>query len=397
MAMRRTDDGRLGAAIVGGGFAAASHVDALRRVEGATPLGVVTSSPERSRVAASRLGLERGYGSLDELLTDEDVDVVHNCTPNRFHQAVTTAALDAGKHVLSEKPLAFDLAEAEALAGRARVSDLVTGVCFTYRHFPLVQHLRALLAAGVAGPVHLVHGAYLQDWLLREDDWNWRLESETAGATRAVGDIGSHWIDLAQHVTRDEVVAVCAQLGRLHEERWRPGEVRTFERAGADAAEAGRTRVAVDTEDMATVLLRFRSGAIGACTISQVSPGRKNELTIEVDASVSYSWNQEEPNELLVGRRDGPDERIVRDPAIMVREAAPLAHYPPGHQEGWPDALRNLVGDFYAIVHGRGERGEPDRTVATFEEALAVTRVVDAIARSDRERGWVEVRSEVTA
>jgi predicted dehydrogenase len=387
----------LGAALVGGGFAAASHLDALRRVDGATPLGVLTSSPERSREAAARLGLERSYGSLDELLADQDIDVVHNCTPNRLHHLVTTAALDAGKHILSEKPLAFDLAEAEELAARARGSDLVTGVCFTYRHFPLVQHLRALLAAGAAGPAHLVHGGYLQDWLLRDDDWNWRLESDTAGATRAVGDIGSHWIDLAQHVTGDEAVAVCAQLGRLHEQRWRPGEVRTFERAGADGAPTGRTRVAVDTEDMATVLLRFRSGAIGACTISQVSPGKKNELTIEIDATVSYTWNQEEPNELLVGHRDGPDERIVRDAAILVHEAAPLAHYPPGHQEGWPDALRNLVGDFYAIVRARRERTERARIVATFEEALAVTRVVDAIARSDRERGWVEVRSEVTA
>jgi predicted dehydrogenase len=387
----------LGAALVGGGFAATSHLDALRRVDEVTPLGVVTSSPERSREAAARLGLERSYGSLDELLADQDIDVVHNCTPNRLHHAVTTAALDAGKHVLSEKPLAFDLAEAEELAARARASDLVTGVCFTYRHFPLVQHLRALLATGAAGPAHLVHGGYLQDWLLRDDDWNWRLESETAGATRAVGDIGSHWIDLAQHVTGDEVVAVCAQLGRLHERRWRPGEVRTFERPRGDTARAGRTRVAVDTEDMATVLLRFRSGAIGACTISQVSPGKKNELTIEIDATVSYTWNQEEPNELLVGRRDGPDERIVRDPAILVHEAVPLAHYPPGHQEGWPDALRNLIGDFYANVRARRERTEPARTVATFEEALAVTRVVDAIARSDRERGWVEIRSEVRA
>lgn len=393
--MRPRDEARLGAAIVGGGFAAASHVDALRRLDGATPLGVVTSSPERSREAAARLGLERSYGSVEELLGDEDVDVVHNCTPNRLHHAVTAAALDAGKHVLSEKPLGFDLDEAEDLAARVRGSDLVTGVCFTYRHFPLVQHLRALLAAGAAGPVHLVRGAYLQDWLLLADDWNWRMESDTAGATRAVGDIGSHWIDLAQHVTGDEVVAVCALLGRLHEERWRPGEVRTFERAGADGARPGRTRVAVDTEDMAMVLLRFRSGAIGACTISQVSPGKKNELTIGIDASVSYAWNQEEPNELLVGRRDGPDERIVRDPAILVHEAASLAHYPAGHQEGWPDALRNLIGEFYATVRARRE--DTPRTVATFEEALGVARVVDAIARSDRERGWVELRSEVVA
>jgi predicted dehydrogenase len=383
----------LGAAIVGAGFAAASHLDALRRVEGATPLGVVASSPERSREAADRLGVERAYGALDEALDDPAVDVVHDCTPNALHHRVTSVALAAGKHVLSEKPLAYDLAQAEDLAARARASDLVTGVCFTYRHFPIVQHLRALVAAGDAGPVHLIRGSYLQDWLLFDDDWNWRLESDTAGATRAVGDIGSHWIDLAQHVTGDEVVAVSAQLGRLHDERWRPGEVRTFERG-----DGARTRVAVDTEDMATMLLRFRGGAIGSCTISQVTAGRKNELRLELDAATaSFAWNQEEPNELRIGHRDRPDERVVRDPSLLSPEAAALVHFPAGHQEGWPDALRNLVSDFYDTVRSAGDGTPAARSVASFDDAVVVTRIVDAIARSDRERAWVDVRSEVTA
>jgi predicted dehydrogenase len=395
MTMRPRDDGRLGAAIVGGGFAAASHVDAVRRLDGVMPLGVVTSSPDRSREAAVRLGLERGYGSLDELLADEGVDVVHNCTPNHLHHAVTTAALDAGKHVLSEKPLAFDLDEAEDLAARARGSELVTGVCFLYRHFPLVEQLRAMVAAGAGGPVHLVHGAYLQDWLLFDDDWNWRLESSTAGPARAVGDIGSHWIDLAQHVTGDHVVAVCAQLARLHDERWRPGEVRTFEGRGPTN---DRRHVPIDTEDAATVLLRFRGGSTGACTISQVSPGRKNALTIEVDAArESYVWDQEAPNVLGVGKRDGPNQTILRDPSLLLPEAAALARYPAGHQEGWPDALRNLMADFYAAVRARRNGAAAAPTVASFESALGVARVVDAILRSDRDRAWADVRSEVTA
>ena len=392
--MRRNDGGGLGAALVGGGFAATSHLDALRRVEGATPLGVLASSPERSREAATSLGLERGYASIDELLTDADVDVVHNCTPNDVHHAVTVAALEAGKHVLSEKPLALTLEQAEDLTARAASADLVTGVCFTYRHFPLVQQLRSTLASGAGGAVHLVYGAYLQDWLLFDDDWNWRLESARAGSARAIGDIGSHWIDLAQHVTGDRVVEVCAQLGRIHQERWRPGEVRTFERADA----SDRERVAVDTEDLATVLLRFAGGAAGTCTISQVSAGRKNALTIEVDAArESYTWNQEDPNVLEIGRRDRPNERILRDPGLLAPEAAVLAHYPGGHQEGWPDAMRNLVSDFYATIRARRDGIEPTPTVASFEEALGVTRVVDAILRSDRERVWVDMRSEVTA
>ena len=386
-------DGSLGVAIVGGGFAASSHLDALRRVEGATPLGVLTSSPQRSREAAERLGVERAYGALDDVLDDAEIDIVHNCTPNHLHHAITSAALAAGKHVLSEKPLALDVEQAERLAESehgAHGAGLVTGVCFTYRHFPLIQHLRATIATGAGGPVHLIHGGYLQDWLLFEDDWNWRLQADQGGVARAVGDIGSHWIDLVQHVTGDEVVAVCAQLVRLHEERLRPGEVHTFSRGDGDAL----ARVAVDTEDAATVLLRFRGGATGACTISQVSAGKKNELSIELDAArESYSWNQEDPNVLHVGRRDAPNEQVLRDPSLVATEAAPLVHYPGGHQEGWPDALRNLIDDFYGVV--RGDRTL--RTVATFDEAAQVQRVVDAIVRSDREGRWIDVRSEVTA
>ena len=381
---------RLGVAIVGGGFAATSHLDALRRVEAATPLGILTSTADRSREAADRLGVERAYRTLEDLLGDPEVDVVHNCTPNHLHHAITSAALDAGKHVLSEKPLAFNLDQAEDLAARSQAAGMVTGVCFTYRHFPLIQHLRQAIRSGAAGRVHLIHGGYLQDWLLFEDDWNWRLVADLGGAARAVGDIGSHWIDLVQHVTSDEVVAVCAQLARLHDERLRPGEVRTFERG--DGGE--RTRVAVDTEDAATILLRLRGGAIGACTISQVSAGKKNELTIELDAArESYSWNQEDPNVLQVGRRGAPNERVLRDPSLVAPEAVPLVHYPGGHQEGWPDAMRSLFEDFYAVV--RGDRAR--QTAATFDEAAQVQCVVDAILRSDREGRWVDVRSEVTA
>src|SRR5919108_1135591 len=243
--MRRNDGGGLGAALVGGGFAATSHLDALRRVEGATPLGVLASSPERSPEAATSLGLERGYASIDELLTDADVDVVHNCTPNDVHHAVTVAALEAGKHVLSEKPLALTLEQAEDLTARAASTDLVTGVCFTYRHFPLVQQLRSTLASGAGGAVHLVHGSYLQDWLLFDDDWNWRLESDRAGASRAVADIGSHWIDLVQYLTDAEVTRVCTRLSTLHPKRSRPsGPVQTFEAATGE----NRERVDVDTE-----------------------------------------------------------------------------------------------------------------------------------------------------
>jgi predicted dehydrogenase len=385
----------LGAAIVGTGFAAAAHIDALRRVNGASVVGVLGSSPGRSQEEARRLGVDRAYRSLEEVLADEAVDVVHNCTPNDLHHSVAVAALDAGKDLLSEKPLALDTAQAVDLVARARTADGVAGVCFNYRHYPLVQHLRMTLLEGAHGKVHLVHGGYLQDWLLYEDDWNWRLESRKAGPTRAVGDIGSHWIDLVQHVTGDDVRSVSARLERLHAQRWRPGEVRTFERDKGH--HVSRERVSVDTEDMATVLLRFASGAIGACTVSQVSSGWKNRLFLEIDTATSgFVWDQEEPNRLRIGRRDGPNEVLVRDPSLLVPQAASLAHYPGGHEEGWPDGLRNLMIDFYAAVNAR-LHGEPyTSTFAPFGEAHRVARVVDAVLESDRLGSWVEVGSEVT-
>jgi predicted dehydrogenase len=374
-------------AVVGTGFAASSHLDALSRVGGVEVAGVLGSTPERTRRAAGRLGVDRSYRSLDELVTDRAVDVVHVCTPNDTHLSITSTALEAGKHVVSEKPLGLDLKEAIELASRAERSDVVTAACFNYRHFPLIQELRERLSAD-GRRAHLIHGSYLQDWLLEATDWNWRVDRSRAGAARAMGDIGSHWIDLVQHVTGDRVAGVSARLGRLHDERIRPADaaVETFARSAAGEP------VVVDTEDMATVLLRFEGGAIGSCVISQVSPGRKNRLWLEIDtAGSSFTWDQEEPNALRIGRRSGGEQTIPRDPAQLLPAAASLAHFPAGHQEGWPDALRNLMIDVYAAVDAR-RRGERSNSVyATFADAVGVSRVVDAVVASDESGSWVDV------
>ncbi len=374
--------------VVGTGFAASAHLDALARVIGVEVAGVAGSSPERARSAADRLGIGRVYPDLEALLGDAEVDAVHNCTPNHLHAHITLQAFAAGKHVLSEKPLGIDSDETARLVNAASGANSVTGVCFNYRHFPLVQQARAILAGGEDGKVHLVHGSYLQDWLLHQDDWNWRLEAVKAGPTRAVGDIGSHWVDTLEHVTGDRVLEVTADLGRLYEERLRPAEdVETFARADAKG-----TRYPVDTEDFGSVLVRFASGACGAFSVSQVSPGRKNRLWFEVDtARASFVWDQEEPNRLWIGRRDVPNRELVRDPSLLGPSVAPLAHYPGGHQEGWPDALRNMFTDFYAAVaaHGRGQPYRP--TFASFEEGHHVTQVIEAVAESHRTRSWVHV------
>jgi predicted dehydrogenase len=377
----------IGVGVVGGGFAARAHIDALRRVAGVRIAGIAASTPERSRAVAGELGLP-AVDDYRAMLEDDSIAAIHNCTPNDLHLEVNRIAIEAGRHVLSEKPLAMDSRETAWLVELARTADLVTGVCFNYRHFPLVQEMRARLAADEHGRPRLITGSYLQDWLLLPTDWNWRLDPARGGTSRAVADIGSHWIDLVQHITGDRLSEVCADLGRMHDVRRRPvDEVQTFSTGDGERAE-----VEVGTEDWASVLFRTEGGAHGNFTVSQVSAGRRNHLTLEVDAeSASFAWDQEEPNRLWIGRRGAPNAELVRDPALLSAHAAPLAHYPGGHQEGWPDALFNLVTDFYGAVRAR-MAGEPsEHTFASFADAHRTTQTVEAIVASSADRAWVRV------
>jgi predicted dehydrogenase len=377
-----TAGSKIGVGIVGTGFAASSHAAALSRVQGVDLAAVAGSSAAKAQEFAAGWACGRAHASWRELLDDDAVHAVHNCTPNHLHAEINSAALAAGKHLLSEKPLALDSTETGALVREAEAAGVLAGVCFNYRHFPLVRELKTRLAS--SGPPHHVRGQYLQDWLLHESDWNWRLETEKAGATRAVGDIGSHWLDLAQYVTGEEVVSVCARLGALHGERMRPAVSGQTFGAGAGAAE----RVAVETEDLADVLIRMDGGCEGAFSVSQVAAGRKNRLAIELDTpAASFAWDQEEPNRLWIGHRDRANEELVRDPALLSPEAAALAHYPGGHQEGWPDALANLFADFYAAVRDPAH----EASFATFADAHRTTQVVEAILASHREERWVDI------
>jgi predicted dehydrogenase len=254
---------------------------------------------------------------------------------------------------------------------------------------PLARQLKAMLDDPAEPRPHLVRGCYLQDWLLEQSDWNWRVDSRQGGRSRAVGDIGSHWLDLAQYVTGDRVTGVLAQLGTLHPERARPREgVETFA-AGDDG---DRDVVVVGTEDFATVLLRFESGCLGVMTVSQVTPGRKNRLQLEIDtARAGYAWDQEVPNALWVGRRDAANAELVRDPALLAPEAARLAHYPGGHQEGWPDALKNLFIDFYAAVAAHRDGAAYEGSFATFADAHRTMLLVEAVLESDASGAWLTV------
>jgi predicted dehydrogenase len=368
--------------VIGTGFAARAHIEAIRRVPGIEVVAIAGRTAERAVETAAELGVDRGTGDALALVAEPEIDSVHVCTPNDLHAEVTAAAIAGGKHVLSEKPLGFDSRETAALAQQAAGSTVTSGVCFNYRHFPLVQEARTRLAS--AGPPHLVRGGYLQDWLLVDTDWNWRLDSAKAGSSRAMADIGSHWIDLMQHVTGRNVTRLLARTGRLHEKRRKPDR----EGATFSGSAGGGELVVVDTEDYADVMLELEGGVPATLSVSQVSPGRRNRLTFDVDTGDrSLTWDQERPNVLRIGRRDRADELLVRDPSLLAPEAATLAHYPAGHQEGWPDGLKNVMIDFYAAVR---EERQPE-IVASFADAHRVMRIVEAVLASNRLGRWVEI------
>ena len=368
------------AGVVGTGFIGVVHVDALRRL-GVEVAGVVGSSPERAR--AKRLGPV--YESYEALLADDGIDVVHLTTPNHLHYPQVKAALEAGKHVVCEKPLALTSAETAELLELAERSGLVHCTNFNIRFYPQVQEARARTQAGELGTVWNVHGGYLQDWLLLPTDWNWRLEPGKGGALRAVGDIGSHWLDLVQFVTGLEVEQVFADLATTVPLRRRPArEVETF--AAADDVE--RIETPMSTEDLAHVLIRFRGGARGACVISQVSAGRKNFVHFEIDGSAgAVAWHGESPEELWLGRRDEPNGVLLRNPSLMRRAAVPTAQLPAGHAEGFAETFREL----YRAVYRAVAAGEPDDDYPTFRAGHVENVLGEAIARSHRDRTWVEV------
>jgi predicted dehydrogenase len=372
----------LRAAVAGTGFVGAVHVDALRRL-GVEIAGVVGSSPER---AASK-GLASAFESFDAMLGDETVDVVHLATPNHLHFEQAKQALAAGKHVVCEKPLAVTSEQSGELLKLAERSGLVHCTNFNLRFYPLVLEARERVQDGEIGDVWTVHGGFLQDWLAQPTDWNWRLEPEKAGELRAVGDIGSHWLDMMQFVTGHRIVSVLADLATVIPVRERPlGEVQTF----AGAVDVEREPVQVATEDLAHVLLRFENGTRGSMVVSQVSNGRKNSLRFEVDGSRgAIAWDSERHEELWLGSRDRPNETLLRNPALMHPGAAAHTLLPVAHAEGFADTFRELYRAVYADV-ARGHPS-PEPEYPTFRDGHIENVLCDAIAESNRERRWVEV------
>jgi predicted dehydrogenase len=377
-------------ALIGAGFVGPHHVEAARRLGFVDVVAIAGSSQASAEAKAERLNIPKAYGRYQDLLDDPSIEVVHNCTPNQLHRPVTLAAIERGKHVISDKPLALTSTDARDMLKAARDKGIVHAVTFNYRANPLVQQARVMIKRGDLGATHFVHGSYLQDWLLYANDYNWRLE---VGDARAVADIGSHWCDLAGYITGARISEVAAEYTTLFPTRKRPrGSREAFATGGGDQS---YDEYPVATEDFASVLLRFENGMRGTFSVSQVSAGHKNELELEVNGrEASLRWNQERPNELWIGRRSEPNGWMLKDPSLLDESIRHYAALPGGHGEAWADAFRNLLRNIYSfIAENRSMTADADRVdFPTFADGYESNCVVEAITKSAKSGGgWTKV------
>ena len=372
-------------AIFGIGFMGRVHTEGLRRLGNVEVIGVAGRTAEAARKFADNLGIERSTGNYQDLLADPELDAVHICTPNELHFPMAQAAMQAGKHVLCEKPLASTIDEAKAMIALAAEKKLANCTFYNVRAYPQVQNMRRMREAGDLGEILVVQGTYSQDWLLYDTDWNWRIES---GPSRTFADIGTHWCDLAEHITGARITSLCSDLTTFLTTRKKPrGSVETF--TGKTLQPSEYDEVAIKTEDFGAMMFAMGEHAKGALTVSQVSVGRKNRLFIEIFGTrASVAWNTEYPDELWIGHRNSPNEIVIKDPSLLAEGAKSWADLPGGHSEGYDDTFKQIFRRFYRRVAD----SQAPIEYPTFEDGIRQLRVLDAVLDSSQKRAWVPVQ-----
>lgn len=374
-------------AVIGTGFVGRVHVENIRRQPDVELAAIADQSAELAKQFGEQLGIARAVGNYKELLADPSIQAVHICTPNNTHFAIAKDAIDAGKNVICEKPLAMSAAEASGLVDAAKAKGVVHATSYNLRFYPNVQQMRRLVQTGATGEVLAVQGTYSQDWLFYATDYNWRLEPEAGGNSRAMADIGSHWCDMVEHVTGMKIAAVCAELATWHPVRKKPKKaIETY--AGKLLKPEDYEDRPINTEDYGAILLRFEGRARGALTINQVAAGRKNRLLMEIyGTKCGMAWDGENPNELWIGRRDGNNEVLIKDPSLLDENARTFADLPGGHAEGYGDTFKQFFRRFYAAVRDRSKAAE----LPSFEAGLRQLRLVEAVLASSKKGGWVQL------
>lgn len=375
--------------VIGVGFIGPAHMEAIRR-QGFEVLALAERNQELAEQAAERLMVPKAYGDWQDLVADPEIDVVHVASPNYLHYEHAKGALEAGKHVICEKPLAMTAKESGELVKIADRKKLVNAVNFNLRFYPLIQDAKARINAGALGDrIYIIQGSYLQDWLLLETDWNWRLEPEFGGELRAIADIGSHWMDMVTFVSGKKITSVSADFETFLPIRKKPKKkIDTF--GGKMQFDVEYEEKSITTEDYAAVLLKFEGGTRGVMSVSQVSSGRKNRLFFEINGSdSSLVWDSEMPNQMLIGHRSEPNQWLIKDPSLMMKSAQWSASYPGGHSEGFPDTLKQLQTAFYSYIAEGDFKKAPD--FPTFKDGHNTILVDEAILKSAKEKRWVDV------
>ncbi len=379
---------RIKTALIGTGFMGKVHAEAIRRLGNVEIAAVASIDDQLAKTFGDSIGVANTTGNYKTVLANPEIQAVHVLTPNALHYPICKEALKAGKNVVCEKPFTVTAAQAQDLVDLASKTGLANCLEHNLRYYPVVQQVRRMIEAGDLGDVLIVQGTYSQDWLLYETDWNWRIETKDNGQLRAVGDIGSHWMDLIQHVTGLSIKSLCADLATFHKTRKRPKTaVETF--AGKTLTPADYESVAIDTEDFGAILVHLGERARGAFTVSQMSAGRKNMFTFDIyGTKAGVSWNQERPDELWIGHRNSPNQLIVKDPSLLYPQAAGYADLPGGHSEGYDDTHKQVFKRFYARVADSAAPIE----YPTFSDGLHGMKLLETVLESSKARGWVDVK-----
>ena len=363
------------------------HTEGIRRLGNVEVAGVAAHSQASADRFGQEMGVERVTDDYHTLLQDPEIDAIHICTPNAVHFPMAKDALEAGKHVVCEKPLATSVAEAQELVDLAKRKNLANCTHHNLRYYPMVQQVRRMREAGELGDIYAVQGTYSQDWLMYDTDWNWRIETKENGRSRAFADIGTHWCDMVEHLTGLRITSLCADLQTFHKTRKKPKvAVETF--AGKTLRPEDYDEVPIDTEDFAAVLLRLGDRTRGAFTVSQVSAGRKNRLLIEIYGTKgSAAWDQEKPDELWLGQRNSPNQTVLKDPSLLRDQAKSYADLPGGHSEGYDDTFKQTFRRFYRTVADRSATVEYPQ----FSDGLRQLQILDKVLESSGRHAWVDV------
>lgn len=364
------------------------HSEGIRRLGNVEIVGIAASGADKARAFADEISVERSTGDYRELLADPEIDAVHICTPNALHFPMSKAALEAGKHVLCEKPLAMSSEQASEMVRIAKERNLANCTFHNLRYYPQVQNMRRMREAGELGEIYAVQGTYSQDWLLYDTDYNWRIESHANGPSRCFADIGTHWCDMVEHITGLRISSLCADLRTFHKTRKKPNRsVETF--TGKTPQPNDYTDVAIDTEDFGTMIMKLGEVARGAMTVSQISAGRKNRLCVEIYGTKgSVTWDQEKPDELWIGQRNSPNQLVVKDPSLLAEKARSYADLPGGHSEGYDDTFKQVFRRFYKTVADRSAAVE----YPTFEDGLRQLRILETVLDSSAKQAWLPVK-----